>query len=122
LFDPATGAGAYKITGGGNGAFVLGLLTGPAMFISVMAAVIAFFAGMWLLFLVAIIAAVAWFLVWAQMSTSPVAGCFYAGMLIGNLLFEFVIAAQELVHMFLFTNEMYHLNHDWGEITNCGTS
>ena len=122
LFDPVTGAGAYKITGGANGAFVIGLLTGPALFLSLMSAVIAFFAGMWLLFFIALLAAIIWIYVWLQMSISPVAGCFYAGQVIGNLLFEFAVVAQQLVHWFLFANEMYHINHEAGQITMCGSS
>lgn len=128
LFDPVTGAGAYKITGGSNGAFVIGLIAGPALFVSLMTAVMASFgifvafAGWWLLLVLAIIAVVVWTYVIFQMSVTPVAGCFKAGFHIGNLALGFILQMTETIHLILFANDVGHAYHDAGEFASCGTS
>lgn len=112
MFDPLTGNGAYKIAGGSNGGFVIGLLSAPALFISLMTAVIAAggvilgLAGFWALLIVAIIAAIVWTYVILQMSVSPAASCFAAGSAVGNLLFGFLLTLTTAIKNLLGINDL----------------
>jgi hypothetical protein len=106
LFDPVTGDGAYKITGGSNGGFITGLLAGPALFASVTAAVISLFAGAWLIFLVAIIAVLAWLYVIAESQLSAAASCFNAGLIIGPFIFgELAMEVTPVIGALLMIND-----------------
>jgi hypothetical protein len=112
LFDPVTGDGAYKITGGSNGAFLTGVISAPALFISLMTAVIAAggvilgIAGYWALLIVAIIAVIVWTYVILEMSVSPAASCFAAGSAVGNLLFGFLLTLSTAIKNLLGISDL----------------
>lgn len=93
ILDPETGSGAYKITGGSNGGFLIGVATGFFLFLSLMAAVV--MAGT-LVSLIAVVAAVAWFIVMAEMSVAENAGCFATGFALGIGLFADILGTRGL--------------------------
>lgn len=94
LFDPITGDAAYKIAGGSNGGFIAGLTAAPSLWLSVTAAVIALFAAEWVVFFLAVFAALTWVHVIATTELSQAGSCFDAGYIIGTL--GFGLLALEL--------------------------